>query len=639
MAPAAIIHTQQQPPATLDTGPHKTDEGNVKTPGITAEAVLEGEEADEHVLPRTIFPPLILEDHPVDEVHPIKAIVVGAGITGINAGILLPAKVPGLELRIYERHADIGGVWHTNIYPGVKCDVPSHVYQSTFSPNKDWTDNYSRGAEIKSYWKALADKYDVWQYLKLNSEVLKASFSDSTAKWTVTIRQTDPATGSATTLADTADFLILSTGRFSSPTLPDIPGLKEFKGKLVHTGRWDPTFDPSDKRVALIGNGASGLQILPELQEVATHIDHYARNPTWVAGTLAGEKLSRVEPIAGSLKTQWKEDSEAYHAYRKELESQAWSRFPMIEKGGERNRAAREEFTKLMAQRLGNKKDELLDLVLPDFAPNCRRLTPGPGYLEALIQDNVSYIRTGIESVTKSGIKSIDGTHRPVDAIICATGADVTNTPPFPIINGVGLNLQTAWHAGGDPGFPDTYLGMATNTHANLLFLLGPNSGSGFAGTVPHTVETQVTYIAKILRKASAQRIRTIVPSTAAVLEFRAYCESFFPTTVMAGGCSSWYNNQVKNGRIVAVWPGSGAHVNYIRREVRWEDFEYSYRNKQGNRFGYFGNGWTKRDVRAKVDGAETAAREEDFTYYLKHEAARGQEVDLRGYHEAWWEV
>ncbi|KAL2839123.1 hypothetical protein BJY01DRAFT_257842 [Aspergillus pseudoustus] len=638
MPPSAILNEPQE-----SNGTSKTEKSillTTQTPEVSRKPVSHYEE-DADALPRTIYPPMILEDHPVDEALSIKAIVVGAGITGINAGILLPTKVPGLELKIYERHSDIGGVWNTNVYPGVKCDVPSHVYQSTFSPNKQWTDNYSRGAEIKSYWKGLADKYNVWQYLTLNSEVVQAAFSNETAKWTVTIRLTNPDTGTSTTVTDTADFLVLSTGRFSNPTLPSIPGLTTtFKGQVIHTGRWDPTFDPTGKKLALIGNGASGLQILPELQKVAAHVDHYARNPTWVAGTLAGEKLSRVVPIAPELKAQWKEDSESYHAYRKDLETQAWTRFAMIERGSERNNAAREEFTTLMGLRLGEKKkDELLPLVLPDFAPNCRRLTPGPGYLEALAQENVSYIRTPIESVTESGIRTSDGTDRPVDVIICATGADVTNSPGFPVINGAGLNLQTAWRAGGDPGFPDTYLGMAAATHANLLFLLGPNSGSGFAGTVPHTVETQVTYIAKILRKASRQRIRTIVPSAAAVRDFRAYCESFFPTTVMAGGCSSWYNNQVKGGRIVAVWPGSGAHVSYIRREVRWEDFEYTYHNAQGNRFGYFGNGWARRDVAAKVKGGDKAGQEEDFTAYLRAEAAAGEDVDLRGYHERWWEV
>ncbi|KAL4882479.1 hypothetical protein BJY04DRAFT_227120 [Aspergillus karnatakaensis] len=618
--------------------PQHTDEeilNDLKGPLITAESVSLLDESQDS-LPRTINPPFVLESHPVDEKIPLKAIVIGAGITGITAGILLPAKVPGLSLTIYERYTDIGGVWHANTYPGVRCDVPSHVYQSTFSPSTTWSENYSRGAEIKHYWKSLATKYDVWKYITTNTEVLDARWSDSTAKWTVSIRTTNPETGEVITKTDESDFVILSSGRFSRPTLPNIPGIEGYRGRVIHTGAWDTSFDPAGKTVALIGNGASGLQILPELQKVATRVDHYTRNPTWVAGSLGKEKLSRDIPISEDLKSTWSSNSEEYHKYRKELESQAWSRFAIVEKGGEVNKTAREEFKKLMAQRLGDRQD-LLPLVLPDFAPNCRRLTPGPGYLEAIGKPNVEYIRTPISTFTESGLRTDDGKERDVDAVICATGAATNTSPAIPIYNGKGENLQSSWSVGGDPGFPDTYLGMAAPNFPNLLFVLGPNSGSGFAGTVPHTIETQVTYIAKVLRKVSSQRIRTITPSQAAVRDFRAYCESFFPTTVLSETCSSWYNNHTKNGRIVAVWPGSGAHVHYIRKEVRWEDFEYTHHNPQGNRFGYFGNGWTRRDVEAKGTGDRVG--EIDFAYYLKQEATEEGGVDLRGYHEQWWEA
>ncbi|KAL4738276.1 hypothetical protein BDV11DRAFT_206119 [Aspergillus similis] len=496
-----------------------------KAPAVTVEPIIEDKSGIQETLPRTINPPFVLEEHPVDKRLPIRAIVVGAGITGVTAGVLLPAKVPELSLVIYERHSDIGGVWHSNTYPGVRCDVLSHVYQSIFSPNRAWTENYSRGAEIKSYWKGIATKYDVWNYVSLNG--------------------TGPATGKKSDKTDEAD----------SPRLPDIRGLEKFRGKVIHTGAWVSTFDPVGKRLALIGNGVSGLQILPELQKVAAHADHYTHNPTWVAGTLGGETLSREVPISEELKRAWAKDSVEYLKYRREFESQARTRFAIVQKGGETNAAAREEFTKIMKTRLREKKDSLLALVLPDFAPN------------SLTKETAEYIRTPIVSTTEFGLNTADGKHRPVDAVIF-------------------------------PGFPDTYLGMAAPFFPNLLFIGGPNPASGFAGTVPHTIETHVTYIAK----------------------------SFFPTTVLSDGCSSWYNNQVKNGRIVAVWPGSGKH-----------DWEYTYHNKQGNRFGYFGNGWARKVILAR-DGGEKAG-EEDYTPYLKLEAVNGQGPDLRAYHEGWWEV
>lgn len=455
--------------------------------------------------------------------------------------------------------------------------------------------------------------------------------------WTVQIRQTNPINGEVVVFQDEAEFLITATGRFSQPRLPDVPGIEGFQGHLRHSSQWDPDFDPTGKRVALIGNGASGLQVLPELQKLASHVDHYARSPTWVASSFGGEDLSRDVPISDEVKTRLAASPEEYLKFRKALESRNWGGFTRVIKSSDASQKGRETMEKLMFQRLGNRED-LFALAKPGFSPSCRRLTPGPGYLEALTQDNVSYIRNPIERFTANGIRTTDGCERQVDAVICATGAEVSCTTAFPIVNGNGTDLQAAWTPGGTPGFPDTYLGMAAPSFPNLLFILGPQGGSGFAGTVPHTIENEVTYIAKILRKVSTQGIRTITPSRAAVDDFRAYTESFWPGTVLSEECSSWYNGGVKGGRVVALWPGSGSHVNYVRRDIRWEDFDYTYHNRQGNRFAYFGNGSTVRDIRASQ--SEDFVKDGiDFTTYLKLEAAIDHGVDLRGYHEAWWEV
>jgi cation diffusion facilitator CzcD-associated flavoprotein CzcO len=516
--------------------------------------------------------------------------------------------------------------------------LTSHqVYQSTFSPSTQWTENYARGGEIKNYWKHLATKYDVWKYIQFNSEVTKGMWSASKAKWTVEIRQTNTITGEVVVFHDEADFLITATGRFSQPRLPDIPEIESFEGHLRHSSQWDPNFEIAGKKVALIGNGASGLQVLPELQKLASQVDHYARNPTWVASSFGGEDLSRDIPISEGVKSKLASSPEEYLKYRKSAENKSWGGFTRVIKSSAASQKGRENMEKLMLQRLDTRED-LLALAKPDFSPGCRRLTPGPGYLEALTKDNVSYIRTPIQSFTTAGIRTTDGIERHVDAVICATGAEVSCTTAFPLFNGNGIDLQASWTPGGTPGYPDTYLGMAAPDFPNLFFIVGPQGGSGFAGTVPNTVENQVTYIAKILRKVSTQGIRTIVPSRAAVDDFRAYAESFWPETVLSEDCSSWYNGGVSGGRVAALWPGSGSHVNHARREVRWEDFEYTYHNKQGNRFAYLGNGRTVNDVRASQ--SEDMEKDGiDFTPYLKVEAASDQGVDLRGYHEAWWEV
>jgi hypothetical protein len=224
------------------------------------------------------------------------------------------------------------------------------------------------------------------------------------------------------------------------------------------------------------------------------------------------------------------------------------------------------------------------------------------------------------------------GTHREVDAVICSTGHDVSFSTAFPVIAN-GVNLQTAWRPGGNPGFPDSYLSTAAPGFPNFLVFLGPNA-TGPAGTLCHSVENQVTYAAKVLRKASSQGIRSMAPSAAATRDFRAYCESFFPRTVMSEYCSSWYNGGIKGGRIHGIWPGSAGHVNAVRREPRWEDWEYTYLNPQGNRFAWLGNGWTLKDVAAN-SGENVGV---DLTPWLQAEAL-GEGVDLKGYHENWWDA
>lgn len=219
-----------------------------------------------------------------------------------------------------------------------------------------------------------------------------------------------------------------------------------------------------------------------------------------------------------------------------------------------------------------------------------------------------------------------------MDAVICSTGHDVSFSTAFPIISR-GVDLQESWRPGSSPGFPDTYLGLAAAGFPNLLMALGPNS-TGPSGTLCHSVENMVTYIAKVLRKASRQGIRSMAPSAAAVRDFRAYCESWFPQTVMSEHCSSWYNGGIKGGRIHGMWPGSATHVDIVRRDPRWEDWEYTYWNSQGNRFSYFGNGWARKDVKATDT---TEGLDVDLTPWLQIEALNG-EVDLRRYHEGWWE-
>lgn len=433
-------------------------------------------------------------------------------------------------------------MWHTNVYPGVRCDIPSDVYQSTFAPSAAWSSNYPSGEEIKGYWKALAAEYDIEKLITYNTSVDQAQWCEATAKWQVYGKTDNEA------FLDESDILVTATGLFSTPQLPNIPSLGDFQGALMHSAAWDASFDAIGKRVALIGNGSSGLQILPQLQKVVHQLDHYVRSPTWIASSFGGEDVPAERRDAPTNPAD-------YIQYRKRLENKTFARFSMLIKDQPMSKNARSAFQELMAKRLGNRID-LLDALVPDFSPNCRRLTPAPGYLEALVEENVNYINTPIKQATLAGLVTQDGIHREYDAIICCTGSDTSFAPTFSIIARNGFDLQQAWKPGGSVGFPDTYLGMAAPSVPNLFFVLGPNS-TGHPGPLIHTIETQITYVAKVLRKVSMQDIRTIIPKPSAAADFRAFCDAYFPRTVMSESCRSWYNGGVAGGRIRVSNPPS----------------------------------------------------------------------------------
>lgn len=567
-------------------------------------------------------PAFQLEEHPIDEVRPIKVGVIGAGLTGITAGVLLPIKVPGLDLRIYDKNADVGGTWYENTYPGLRCDVPAHAYQSGFEPNTQWTEEFAQGHEIRDYWQGVAKKYDVYKYLRLKQKVQQAEWIPDKAKWRLTLEDLN----TSSVYEEELDIIINALGHFNAWKLPEYEGIDQFQGTLFHSSNWDHNAELAGKRIALIGNGASGLQVLPSIQPLASHVDHYARNRTWVAGSFGETGVRRLEPnLFSPEQLEAFKDPDTYLEYRRSVERGSFQRFGSVFKGSPENESLREQWSTLMRHRTAE-DPSLADKIIPDFPPICRRPTPGPGYLEALAKPNVDFIQTQVARFTPTGIETTDGVHRPVDVVICSTGAHVDHAPPFPL-KANGYDLHRDWkpdHPDSAFGFPYSYLGVAAPSFPNALWLSGAYS-AGYSGTVPNSIENQVTYVAKVLRKVRGQNIRTFVPSKAATEDFARYCDQFYGRTVWSADCSSWYKGGRRDGKIHGLFPGSATMSNIIRREPRWEDFEYTYVN-ESNRFAYFGNGWTKREL----PGAES-----DLTPHLR----KPEDIDLRTYLEGWWDV
>lgn len=462
----------------------------------------------------------------------------------------------------------------------------------------------------------------MYDLLQLSHRVERLEWDKNITEWKITVRDLT----SDVVRVEAADFVLSAVGRFNAWRIPDFPGLSDFKGLLRHASNWDTTFDPKGKKIAVIGNGASGIQLTSNLQRVAGRLDHYARNKTWVSASISGHQSSLDPlPISDEQREQFRNDPDAYVKFRKGLEANYYRGFNSWVKGGQTLEASRQQYIKHMSEGL-SKKPELIDAFIPDFSPSCRRLTPGPGYLEAVTSPNVDYIQTRIKRFTATGIETEDRVHREVDAIFCATGANVDMIPAFPIIGEDGDCLSDVWSEGGKYGFPYNYLGAATPGFPNLFYVHGPNA-AGRAGTTPHAVEVQMTFYARILRKAAREGIATIQPKVRAANQFVEWSDAFFATTVLSENCSSWYNGGRPGARIHGLFPGSATLVTMLHREPRWEDWEYEYlEESQGNPlFWYFGKGCSRKEL----DG------EADVTPYL-HKPA---EVDLKDLHELWHNV
>lgn len=358
----------------------------------------------------------------------------------------------------------------------------------------------------------------------------------------------------------------------------------------------------------MIGAGSSGIQIVPALMEKVKAMDHYVRGRTWISNQHGGERLASKTngkggnfPYTEEERQKWREDPASYTSYRKELEIEMQTLYAKSQKGSALQREARRQYKAEMEHRLKD-KPELLQHLLPDFPPLCKRLTPGPGYLEALTSPKVNVIPTPITQIDETGIFTADGTHRKVDAIVCATGFETNPGGGFPIIGRNGVNLR---HKYADR--PRTYLGLCTDGFPNFFQSLGPNSFQG-AGNLLIVMEHIHSYVADILDRMAHDNIGCVEPRQTPVDNFTDFAERYFDRTVYSEVCACWYKSspptasaeERKRGRVTALWPGSSLHSLKALSKVRWEDFET--RPFDGNEFGWFGNGWILDEKARKMD-------------------------------------
>ncbi|KAL1860806.1 hypothetical protein Plec18170_001318 [Paecilomyces lecythidis] len=565
---------------------------------------------------------------PYDASPPVKVIIVGAGIQGVAASILIPRKVANLSYTVYERQETVGGTWAQNRYPGVRCDIPSHTYQLSFAPNPRWSEYYAPGWEIREYYEQVVKEYGVDKHLHLKHDVLSANWSDDIHQWVVKIKNL--ATGEIFT--DTAHFFISAAGRLNVPKFPNIPGLEsEYKGTLVHTAQWtdELTRGLEGKRVAIIGNGASGQQILVNIFNKPAHIDHYVRSRQWIVPSFSPNLISAKPDLLGAHvfteeeKARFEKDPKAYLDFRRSLEKNFHGRYEGSVVGSEANDAIRQKFEEALWEQVRGDK-AWFDRLVPSFAPGCKRPTPSAGYIDAIRSDKVDYVDdVRITHATADGLVTEDGKERKADIVVVATGFQNGFLPLFPTVGKNGLDLSKYWAADGPVGYPKTYFGVMAPNVPNYFAVVQANT-NGAGGTYPLQAEISATYISKVIRKVRSQGYVAVHPSQEATDDFNEIVEAYFEDKVINDECDGWWKSGYGKSRPLVPWPGTGHHRFDISRDPRWEDFVFE-RTPEGkrNRFEYFGNGYTEREKQ----GDDVL-----LTKYLKEAGS----VDLATLHENW---
>ncbi|CAI6255193.1 unnamed protein product [Periconia digitata] len=539
-----------------------------------------------------------LHDHPIDNSRPLKVIVIGAGYSGIYMGIRIPERLRNVDLVIYEKNAGVGGTWYENRYLGCACDVPSHSYQFSFEPNPNWSSLYAPAPEIQAYLEAVAKKYSADRFIKLSHQITECRWDDAAAKWHVTVKNL--VTGEI--VHDSSDILISARGNLNDPAWPNIDGLDTFKGEVMHSASWNQSYDWENKRVGVIGSGSSSIQIVPNLQRLpGTHISTFVRSKTWISPSF-GQDLWDKHGFKGfsipkDLQQRFIDDPEYYQQFRLAVEADGNSVHGVTMKGTEMQTGAKEVFAANMKKRLES-APHIYEALLPSFSPGCRRLTPGPGYLEALTQPNVAFITSPITRVSENAIHTADGVAHEIDALVCATGFRTSTAPPFPVIGASNLTLADKWSKRAT-----NYMSHSFSGFPNLVTMLGPNSAIG-SGSLTMMIETVGDYAIKVIRKIQKDNIAKMEVKREREEDFTEYVDAYFKGTVFDEECRSWYKNQA-TGDITGLWPGSCLACIEAMRSPRWEDYDYVYvdelegagegtAKKRANRMLWLGNGWTQ---------------------------------------------
>ncbi|QEY62213.1 NAD(P)/FAD-dependent oxidoreductase [Metapseudomonas lalkuanensis] len=461
-----------------------------------------------------------------------KIAIIGSGFSGLGMAIRLKQKGEN-DFLMFEKEPGIGGTWRVNNYPGCGCDVQSHLYSFSFEPNPNWTRMFAKQEEIKAYLEGCWEKYRLQDKTLLGTEITRLAWNDVDELW-----QIEDAAGNRYS----AQFVVSGMGALSTPSIPPLNGLSNFKGETFHSQQWNHDYDLTGKRVAVVGTGASSIQFVPQIQKQVAQLDLYQRTAPWIMPkpdrAISEGERSRFKRFP-FLQQLWR------GAIYTVLESRVigFALTPKVMKLAEW--VARGYIKRKI-------KDPVLRAkVTPDYTMGCKRVLISNDYYPALTQPNVDVITDGIQEIRKNSIVTADGKEREIDAIIFGTGF----TPSDPLPRGVvfgrnGVDLLDTWPQG-----PEAYKGTLTAGFPNLFFLMGPNTGLGHNSMV-YMIESQIHYVLGALDLLDARRLRSLEVKRDVQDKFNGKLQGSLGKTVWnAGGCMSWYLHPV-SGRNCTVWPG-----------------------------------------------------------------------------------
>lgn len=470
-----------------------------------------------------------------DHVH---IAIVGAGFGGLGA--LIRLRQEGYDdVLLLERADEVGGVWRDNRYPGAACDVESHLYSLSFAPNPDWSRRFSPRSEIGAYLRDLVDRFNLGPHLRLGHEVQRAKWDADAARWRI---ETDHG-------PLTADVLVAAPGAFAEPRMPDLPGLGSFEGPAFHTARWDETIDLTGKRVAVVGTGASAIQVVPAIQPEVKQLILFQRTPPWIIprrdraiGVRTRRALKKVPLLRKAVRLALYLRHEAFGLAFRHLAVA---------------RVAQRLAERHLRQQVPN--PALRRILTPDYTVGCKRILLSDDYYPALSESNVDVVDGGVTEVRPHGLVDADGVEHEVDVVVFGTGFHVTDFPFADRLYGRdGRRLADVWG-----GSPKAHVGTTVTGFPNLFLLMGPNTGLGHSSVVM-MVESQIEHVLNALRFMRTWGYVAVEPDAEAQTTFVDGIEAAMNRTVWtAGGCQSWYLDET--GRNSTLWPGS---VGAFRRRV-----------------------------------------------------------------------